>query len=90
MADRKIDYFGTFLDSMQRASAQPADPANAVLKALRDGALPAKALIPLLGNSVSEFFRISEQLKEAGWVEKKDGDIFALTDKGREIAAVLG
>lgn len=90
MADRKIDYFGTFLDSMKREPGQEADPANTVLKALKGGELPARALIPLVGNSISEFFRISGQLEDAGWVKKKEGDIFALTDKGREIAAVLG
>jgi len=89
MAERKIDYFGTFLDSMKREPGQAADPANEVLKALRDGGLPAKDLIPLVGNSVTQFFSVSEQLVKAGWVQKMDGDVFALTNEGREIAAAL-
>jgi predicted transcriptional regulator len=89
MAERKIDYFGTFLESARRAKEQSTDPANEVLKALRGGELPAKSLIPLAGNSVTRFIDISEQLVKAGWVQKKDGDVFALTDQGREIAAVL-
>ena len=28
MAERKIDFFGTFLDSMKREPTQPADPAT--------------------------------------------------------------
>lgn len=89
MAERKIDYFGTFLDSMKRESGQATDPANTVLTALKGGALPARALIPLVGNSVSEFFRISAQLENAGWVKKEEGDVLALTDKGRAIADLL-
>ncbi len=89
MAERKIDFFGTFLDSMKRESAQSADPANELLKALRNGRRPAKDLIAAIGSSVSQFITVSEQLLKQGWVQKMDGDIFALTDKGREVAAVL-
>jgi predicted transcriptional regulator len=89
MAQRKIDYFGTFLDSMKREPGQSADPANEVLKALRGGGLPAKNLIPLVGDSVSRFINVSERLMSQGWVQKMNGDVFALTDKGREVAAVL-
>ncbi len=89
MAERKIDYFGTFLDSTSRAQAQRVDPANEVLKALRGGNLPARALIPIADNSVTRFIEVSEQLIKAGWVQKMDGDVFALTDQGREVAAVL-
>lgn len=89
MAERKIDFFGTFLDSMKRKSAQSADPANELLKALRNGRRPAKDLIAAIGSSVSQFITVSEQLLKQGWVQKMDGDIFALTDKGREVAAVL-
>jgi len=89
MAERKIDYFGTFLDSARRTREQSADPANAVLKALRGGALPAKSLLPLVGNSVTQLINVSEQLIKADWVQKQDGDVYALTERGREIAAVL-
>jgi predicted transcriptional regulator len=89
MAERKIDYFGTFLDSMKRGP-QTADAANEVLKALRGGGMPAKDLIPIAGNSVTRFFEITDRLVSAGWVTKMPGDVYALTDKGHEIAAVLG
>lgn len=89
MVERKIDFFGTFLDSMKREPTQSADPANELLKALRGGGRPAKDLIAAIGSSVSQFISVSEQLLKQGWVQKMDGDIFALTDKGREVAAVL-
>ena len=72
MVGRKIDFFGTFLDSMKREPVPSTDPANAVLKALRSGGLPAKDLIPFVGNSVSRFISVSEQLVGLGWVQKMD------------------
>jgi predicted transcriptional regulator len=85
LSERKIDYFRTFLDSMKREQPEGLDPANEVLKALRGGALQAKNLIPFAGNSVTRFIEISEQLIEQSWVQKKDPDVFALTDKGRRL-----
>jgi hypothetical protein len=60
-----------------------------VLKALKDGEHSAKDLIPLVGNSASEFLTVSNQLVELGWVRRLDGDVLQLTDKGREIAELL-
>jgi len=90
MSGRKIDYFGTFLDSMQRETEPATDPANVLLKALKGGARHAKDLIPLVGNSVSRFISVSDELSGRGWVQTTDGGVsYALTDKGREIADVL-
>jgi hypothetical protein len=105
MSGRKVDFFGTFLENLKTptpsgsvnspsaaggAQSQPGpDPLNEVLKALRGGPLPAKNLIPLVGNSVSQFLAISSQLVDLGWVIRLDGDQLQLTDKGREVAAVL-
>ncbi len=91
MAERKIDYFGTFLDnSAKRAQAEKADPANEVLKALRGGSLAAAALIPLTDNSVSRFLEVSEQLIKADWVTKNEQTgMFELTPQGRQLAATL-
>jgi hypothetical protein len=66
MAGRRIDFFGTFLDSMKREPAPSTDPANAVLKALRSDGRPAQDPIPFVGNSVSRFISVSEQLAGLG------------------------
>jgi hypothetical protein len=94
MPGRKIDFFGTFLENMKSpARAMPraleTDPLDEVLKALKDGEHSAKDLIPLVGNSASEFLTVSNQLVELGWVRRLDGDVLQLTDKGREIAELL-
>ena len=91
---RKIDYFGTFLDkgetprAPEPAEARAADPAKEVLRALRGGGLPGRALVPLVGN-LTDFLDLSTRLVDQGYVEKGDDDVFALTERGREIAAVL-
>jgi hypothetical protein len=90
---RKIDYFGTFLDKgaasrAEPAGAQAADPAKDVLRALRGGGLPGRALVPLVGN-LTDFLDLSARLVDQGYVQKGDDDMFALTERGREIAAVM-
>ena len=97
MSERKIDYFGTFLDSMRSREAgaksdmrtPPQADVDAVLRALKGGERSAKELIPLAGNSISAFLAISEQLINLGWIARRDADDFELTPKGREIAEVL-
>jgi predicted transcriptional regulator len=88
MSGRKIDYFGTFLDSMTKKPAPATDPANAVLKALRAGDKSADELIPHVGSSASRFISVTDQLINADWI-KKHGDLYSLTDAGRKVAAVL-
>jgi predicted methyltransferase len=94
--ERKIDYFGTFLDSMRSREPAKSDTpppvqgdVDAVVKALKDGARSAKDLIPLTGNSISAFLAISGQLIDLGWIVRRSSDVFELTAKGREIAEVL-
>ena len=73
MADRKIDYFGTFLENMKQSGpeAEPrqkaarrafpgSDRLNEVLKSLRGGPRGAKDLLPLTGNSITEFLAIRD------------------------------
>jgi predicted transcriptional regulator len=43
----------------------------------------------VVGSSVSQFISVSDQLMKQGWVKKMEGDVFALTEMGREVAAVL-
>jgi predicted methyltransferase len=90
MSGRKIDYFGTFLDSMKsKPAGGDTDPLNAVLKALQDGDRSAKDLLPLTGNSLSLFVEVSRKLIELGWAVRLDGDVLRLTDSGRNVAEVL-
>ena len=104
MEGRKIDYFGTFLENMKSPAplsqnatparaAKPAaagpDSLNDVLKSLRGGARGAKDLIPLTGNSASEFLAVRNQLVALGWASLVDGDALELTPKGDEVASVL-
>jgi hypothetical protein len=101
---RKIDLFGTFLESarsMPRTAALGAapprmvvaagagpDPVNEMLKSLKEGDRFAKELIPLVGN-VTQYLAVSDKLVEMGWARRMDGDVLQLTDKGHEVAALL-
>ena len=91
MSERKLDYFGTFLASGATSALPPTppDPMNAVLKALRSGPRPLKDLLPFTGYSLTAFLEARDQLTRLGLVEAADADALRLTDKGKEIVAVL-
>jgi len=72
-----------------REPASQADPLNELLKALRDGERTAKDLLPIAGNSITNLITASDRLMELGWVTKLDGDVFALTETGRDVASML-
>ena len=80
MAERKTDYFGTFLDAMKGGRV---DPLSQVLKALRSDERSMKDVVNLTGNSLSDLIDVIGKLEGAGLVERtRDGNL-SLTDKGR-------
>lgn len=92
MAERKTDYFGSFLDAMKEgreADAGAADPANQVLRALRAGERSMKDLVGLTKNSLSNLIDVVQNLEKLGLVARNN-DTLRLTDKGREYALAVG
>jgi predicted methyltransferase len=95
MAERKTDYFGSFLDAMKKmgGSSQAdtsADPSGRVLKALIGGERSLKDLVNLTDTSLSNLIAVVQQLEELKLVERtNDVDMLRLTDKGREYAKAL-
>ncbi|HXP76048.1 MAG TPA: hypothetical protein VN823_18040 [Stellaceae bacterium] len=96
----KTDYFGSFLDAMKRQSSKPVttperasqpsiDPLNEILKALKSGDRSVKDLVGITGNSLSQLLSVVTQLTELGLVERSNTDMLRLTEKGRELVAVL-
>ena len=63
MAERKTDYFGTFLDAMK---GERVDPLSQVLKALRSDERSMKDLVNLTGNSLSDLIDVIGKLEARG------------------------
>lgn len=89
---QSYDYFGTFLDTIEKAKGNKAafDVPTRVLVELRSGPHPISSLVEVSDGSVSKLFEALDRLEKLGLTataETAEGKVVQLTEQGKKAAA---